>query len=834
MPFQDVALPLAAVGFRVFPCNPETKAPLLKGWERKATTDPVQIETWEREYPRARVGVACGPSGLCVVDLDVKDGKDGLGEWARLCAENGGAPGTFTVRTPSGGLHLYYRGRAATTVNRLAQGIDTRSTGGLVVWYPEVAANLPIADAPAWLLAALTVRVADPTAPDEAVRAKLVQASDRRPLTAADLSKFAHTGPAEAAADAHAVLIGRPWGARGEREIRLSKLCVFLVRDFPWLDPDGTALLFERSCAAVQLEDNAATTTQWVASKLKEKLRPVAARAAAAEQAEAEAGRVLEALKRHARSRSRGATPSTGVVAAKTDLAMIARASRPEVAAAVRDLEAGVALDPAARDLAALAVAKHAQARGAALDVAASAEALGLDAAALTGAVTTAAGLVAQARAAHDWLLGTPQGYFLRAPDGYQGPFNAELVPARARDVLDDTGLVLTEWSGRGASAKLTPKPTAALLHEYGTVPRYTEFTLHGDTRLEGDRFLYKPLRLVAAAPEFHPEIAAWLRLLAGPAEDRFLDWLATVKRFDVPSCAVMIKAWPGVGKGLLVDGLSSLFDGKSVPFTEAIGNFNGAICYCPVVVADEGLTAPPGVNAVDELKKLIGDSSFRVADKNIRATTLRGCLRVVLTSNHHGGFRFSRELTEADVAALDQRILLLEPAVECAQYLEGLGGRTHTSAWIEGGAFARHVAWLEASRVVKHGGRFMVEGSGSGGASGGVSQLLALDSRGTAPVLRTVVHALRTRNDAVVVREGLVWVNRRKIAEQWASLNPNDEMPTDMDASWGLVCVAASSKVFKEEGATLRRSRVRGGLVAFTAQRLGLDEVLEELGVKS
>src|SRR5207253_11353884 len=93
------------------------------GWEARATTDPDRIrKAWSR-LPY-NVGIACGPSGLVVIDLDtpkpnamqpeawnvegVTDGTDVL----CVLAERAGAAvewDTWTVRTGRGGTHLYYR-----------------------------------------------------------------------------------------------------------------------------------------------------------------------------------------------------------------------------------------------------------------------------------------------------------------------------------------------------------------------------------------------------------------------------------------------------------------------------------------------------------------------------------------------------------------------------------------------------------------------------------------------------------------------------------------------------------------------------------------------------
>ena len=69
--------------------------------------------------------VACGPSGLTVVDLDVKG--DGEANWA---AAGGAAHAAFEVRTWSGGRHLYFRSAGARNTSGRPGGVDVRGIGG--------------------------------------------------------------------------------------------------------------------------------------------------------------------------------------------------------------------------------------------------------------------------------------------------------------------------------------------------------------------------------------------------------------------------------------------------------------------------------------------------------------------------------------------------------------------------------------------------------------------------------------------------------------------------------------------------------------------------------
>jgi hypothetical protein len=168
------ALDHAARGWHVFPLRPNDKRPAFPdhpedactgrdprcrqagrhvGWEERATIDPARIS---RAWSAARfgIGIACGPSGLLVVDLDrpkTPEGADGIDTFGTLCEQHHtpDAWTTYTVRTGSGGLHLYYRHPPAGPQLRNTQGdrggigpaVDTRAHGGYVVAAGSTAAG---------------------------------------------------------------------------------------------------------------------------------------------------------------------------------------------------------------------------------------------------------------------------------------------------------------------------------------------------------------------------------------------------------------------------------------------------------------------------------------------------------------------------------------------------------------------------------------------------------------------------------------------------------------------------------------------------------------------
>lgn len=147
------ALTAAMRGWHVFPCAAGEKRPALRGnWQDLATTSPDQIRDWWTRAPY-NIGIACGPSGLVVVDLDLPrdveaneeaeegtlfplSGADILSRLARQHGERYPG-GTYAVDTPSGGCHLYFtvsgEARVKNSAGAVGPHIDVRADGGYVV-----------------------------------------------------------------------------------------------------------------------------------------------------------------------------------------------------------------------------------------------------------------------------------------------------------------------------------------------------------------------------------------------------------------------------------------------------------------------------------------------------------------------------------------------------------------------------------------------------------------------------------------------------------------------------------------------------------------------------
>lgn len=128
----QAAVHYGTYGHRIFPICPETKMPLVgKGGFHNATTNKRQIESWWKRWPNAIIGVACGgDSRLVILDIDVKNGKNGPSQLKVLELMYGKLPKGPILHTPSGGIQMLFTAppgvRVINNADQFALGIDVR------------------------------------------------------------------------------------------------------------------------------------------------------------------------------------------------------------------------------------------------------------------------------------------------------------------------------------------------------------------------------------------------------------------------------------------------------------------------------------------------------------------------------------------------------------------------------------------------------------------------------------------------------------------------------------------------------------------------------------
>ena len=201
----SAALELAAEGWPVFPCNAE-KRPMVRHWKAEASTDPATVRAAFSRPDVSLIGGCTGaPSGRIVIDVDVGDGKNGVGWYDEHECE---LPATRAHTTQSGGMHLVFTMPDGTDIGNargaLPVGVDVRGTGGYVILPPspgyEVLQACEPIELPQWLL--------------EAIRSKPAPSMPwRKPAAAQPAAGY---GDAALADECQAVRVAPP-GSRNDR-----------------------------------------------------------------------------------------------------------------------------------------------------------------------------------------------------------------------------------------------------------------------------------------------------------------------------------------------------------------------------------------------------------------------------------------------------------------------------------------------------------------------------------------------------------------------------------------------------------------------------------------
>jgi len=140
---QDKKLPellqYAKRGWKIFPLKANGKTPLTGHGHKDATNNPARIKEWHEQYPDANWGVATGKaSGFFAIDIDVKNGKQGLESWKGLKKPFHKLHRTLSCDTATGGRHYYYLQPDNISIGcstGLMDGIDIKGDGG----YPAIA-----------------------------------------------------------------------------------------------------------------------------------------------------------------------------------------------------------------------------------------------------------------------------------------------------------------------------------------------------------------------------------------------------------------------------------------------------------------------------------------------------------------------------------------------------------------------------------------------------------------------------------------------------------------------------------------------------------------------
>jgi len=123
--------------FKIFPCQSNKHPSPGFKWKEGASFVPSDLRHYGNEHHPALAGVKTGEeNNIFVIDIDVKDGKDGMEQFQAWLGDRE-LPKTAMSRTASGGYHLWFKypkGSELTIGQNIpAKHVDFRGNGVYVV-----------------------------------------------------------------------------------------------------------------------------------------------------------------------------------------------------------------------------------------------------------------------------------------------------------------------------------------------------------------------------------------------------------------------------------------------------------------------------------------------------------------------------------------------------------------------------------------------------------------------------------------------------------------------------------------------------------------------------
>ena len=427
--------------------------------------------------------------------------------------------------------------------------------------------------------------------------------------------------------------------------------------------------------------------------------------------------------------------------------------------------------------------------------------------------------------------------YVMISPGCYATPVPRVQMDSSFREWIPRWFPMATKyWTQSGVEKDITidkllrDNSTSATNIRISLVEHETRFDAESLTIIEA------PLKRRDLKAEYNPYIHQWLIHLGGPDNGKLLDWLATSDVLERPSAALYLTGTPSSGKTMLAAGLARRYhEGPPTPISDALGDWNGAILTCPLVLADEELPSKFGQKTTSEsLRAFITADGQTIKRKFLPNVPMSGSLRLVIATNNEKLLDFDELMTEHDAQAIAARFIWIRVSQAPVDYLASIGGRSGgTSDWVDGDGIIKHVLWLAENREVKPGSRFIVEGE-----IGALRHRIVTRTRMAGLMCEWLVGYMKNpalcpeivKAGDVIFGDGVVLVRAGAIADKWEKYVKSDKprsvsMISRVLSSW-------NSEHYTMPGTT-RKYRIVDGQILVRWAEENMPEVVHDLELK-
>lgn len=358
-------------------------------------------------------------------------------------------------------------------------------------------------------------------------------------------------------------------------------------------------------------------------------------------------------------------------------------------------------------------------------------------------------------------------------------------------------------------------RPIEHVVMDCGRIARSVHLVLGAEQTVwdsERSRLLGAAARFARLEPAWDEEVHAWLVALGGDHGEQWLDWLATIRQVQRPTCAVYLHGEADAGKSFLVACLAQLWESETVVAYDVAtgGGFNEELAESALIWADEELPEDHrGQTSTKAFRRYTGNTRHVLRRRFMPGLPIQGAYRTIITANNDELFKVENErLGAQDLRAVIERIGYMRSHWAPGEALARAGGWAATARWLEEKTVARHVLALEQDRTVVPGQRYLVPGWKTAFHEAMLSR--AGINRQVLTLLAKALGGLVDRSwqgTGIDARDNHLWVNGPSVLKHWKTFLPDQRVPAEHEVSAALKQLSDPL----EDGSLRRNVSIRG-----------------------